>query len=219
MPFDIPEEFIPAITALKTMPNASVDTFITAVKSAPLTADTDEIAKGIAEQVPSIPPKQLEAVLDALYQIYFIRELSGVPRSIFLKDFMDGLQASTAHADQKETQALRAKFEKLLNIDTFNLLSKAKRLQRDGERLYCDAKIISDIRPVFGAKPTARPRGAVVTHMLKLGYHEGSDHKEFHVILDYIDLEVLSDVIGRAQAKDKTLRDLLNATRLPVLGV
>jgi hypothetical protein len=220
MPFNIPEENIAAITVLKAMPNASVDAFITAIKSAPLTADTDEIAKRIAERVPSIPPKQLEDVLDTLYHIYYIRELSGVPRPTFLKDFMDGLQDSPLRAaDKKEDQALRAKFEKLLNIDTFNLLSKAKRLQRDGERLYCDAKIISDIRPVFGAKPTTRPNGAVVTHTLKLGYHEGGEHKEFHIILDCIDLEGLSDVIGRAQAKDRTLRDLLKSTRLPVLGV
>jgi hypothetical protein len=92
-------------------------------------------------------------------------------------------------------------------------------LQRDGERLYCEAKIISDIRPVFGAKPTARPIGAVVTHMLKCAYHEVGEHREFHVVLDGIDLELLADVVHRALLKDRTLRSLLEEMRLPDLGI
>jgi hypothetical protein len=92
-------------------------------------------------------------------------------------------------------------------------------LQRDGERLYCDAKILSDIRPVFGDKPTVRPVGAVVTHTLRIGYHLGGDHREFHIILDVQDLEALKVAVDRAQAKDKTLRALLKDIKLPDLGI
>jgi hypothetical protein len=220
MPFQIPKEDIPAIKTLKSMPNGSVEALIKALKSVSPTADTDEIAKSITEQVPSIPRAELEGVLDTLYGLYYIRELSGVQRETFLKDFIEGLQSEPELAvDNKGLHKLRLKFEKLLGIDAFRLLSKAKRLQRDGERLYCEAKIISDIRPVFGAKATARPIGAVVTHTLRLGYHEEGDHKEFFVVLDGVDLERFAATIHRAQLKDGTLRSLLGETRLPDLGV
>jgi len=220
MPFQIPKDDIEAVRTLARMPNATVGALIAALKTVPLTADTDEIAKRIADQVSPLTPKQLEAVLDALYGFYFIRELSGVPRPTFLRDFIDGLcDAPELKIDKTEIPKLTAKFEKLLNIDTFNALSKAKRLQRDGERLYCDAKIVSDIRPVFGSKPTSRPAGAVITHSLKLGYHEGGEHKEFHVVLDRIDLDRFSDIVERAQAKDRVLRGLLKETQLADLGV
>lgn len=220
MPFQIPREDIEAIRTLRDLPNASVVAFIAALKTVPLTADTDEIAKRIVDQVPPLTPKQLEAVLDALYGLYFIRELSGVPRPTFLKDFIDGLQTTPElRIDKREVFKLTAKFDKLLSIDAFNALSKAKRLQRDGERLYCDAKIVSDIRPVFGSKPTSRPVGAVVTHTLKLGYHEGGEHKEFHVVLDCIDVDRFNEILERAQAKDKVLRGLLKEIELPDLGV
>ena len=114
---------------------------------------------------------------------------------------------------------LPERFEKLLNINLLNTLSKAGRLQRDGERLYCDAKILSDIRPVFGPKPTVMPPGAVVTHTLRIGYHEGGDHKEFYVILDADDLEALKNTVTRAEAKDKVLRQLLKTAKLSDLGV
>jgi hypothetical protein len=197
-----------------------LDTLIKALRAASPAADTDEIAKRIAEQVPSMAAAELEAVLDTLYGLYSIRELSGVDQETFLKDFVEGFQKQPDLAvDGKEVPKLRSKFEKLLNIETFNLLSKAKRLQRDGERLYCDTKIISDIRPVFGAKATVRPIGAVVTHTLKLAYHQMGEHREFHVVLDGIDLGLLAEVIHRALLKDETLRSLLKEMRLPDLGV
>jgi hypothetical protein len=72
---------------------------------------------------------------------------------------------------------------------------------------------------VFDSKPTSRPVGAVVTHTLKLGYHETGEHKEFNVILDCIDLNFLREIIDRAQAKDRTLRGLLKEAHLADLGV
>lgn len=54
-------------------------------------------------------------------------------------------------------------------------------------------------------------------HTLKLGYHEGRGHREFHVVLDSRDLDELSKVIMRAQAKDKALRDALKGFQLPSL--
>jgi hypothetical protein len=216
----IPKEDISAIKTLKAMPATSVEAFIKALKSVSLTVDTDEIAKRIADQVPSVPAAELEAVLDTLYELYYIRELSGVERDTFVKDFIEGFQFEPElRADSKDVPKLRLKFEKLFNIDAFNRLSKAKRLQRDGERLYCDAKIISDMRPVFGTKPTARPIGAVITNTLKLGYHEEGEHREFHVVLDAVDLERLANIIRRAQLKDETLRSLLREMHLPDLGV
>jgi hypothetical protein len=178
------------------------------------------MAARISKKVPSIPMEQLASILDVLYTIYYIRELSGVEPSTFLEDFMEGVQnVPQLKAEKRGLARLRGRFEQLLSTNSFNLLSKAKRLQRDGERLYCDAKILSDIRPVFSHNPTSRPLGAVVTHTLRLGYHESGDHKEFRVILDSVDLDALADVIFRAQAKDGTLRALLKDAKLPDLGL
>src|SRR5713101_238873 len=208
MIFEIPKEDIAAIATIKAMSDGSVDALLTALKSVPPTVDTEKVATRIAEHVPSITAKLLEDVLDTLYGLCYVRELAGVERPTFLEDFMEGFQNVPELAGEKsEIPKLRKKFEKLLNNETFNLLSKAKRLQRDGERLYCDAKIISDMRPVFSEEPTIRPTGAVVTHTLKIVYHKGEGaHGECHIILDSIDLDALGSIITRAQAKDRTLR-------------
>src|ERR1700677_2282311 len=92
MAFEIPKDEIPALKALKEMPSASLEELVLALKKVPPSSDTPEMAKRIAKRVPTIAPKKLEAVLDTLYGIYYIRELSGVPRSDFLGDFIDGIQ-------------------------------------------------------------------------------------------------------------------------------
>jgi hypothetical protein len=93
------------------------------------------------------------------------------------------------------------------------------RLQRDGERLYCEAKILSDMRAVFHDDAISKPAGAVVTHTLKVGYHENGTHKEFFVVLESADLEALKEIIERAQAKETILRKLLPEAGLQDLSL
>ena len=159
-------------------------------------------------------------MLETIYTLYHIRELAGVEHSQFLDDLMEAIQKSSVlKLQQKEIPKLRTLLGKLLNVESLNLVAKAGRLQRDGERLYCTAKILSDIRPVFGSDPATGPVGAVLTHTLKVGYHEGKEHREFHIVLDSSDLDGLDEVVHRAQAKDRSLRDLLKSASLPNLDI
>jgi hypothetical protein len=219
MPLEIPNEDAKALAAIQALPAASVDKLIALLGAAPPVSNNEEMAKYVGKQGSPAPYGQLFQIIQALYTLYYIRELSGVTADKFLEDLMEGIRnVPELKASEKEIRALQSRLEKLLSIDTFKTISKAARLQRDGERLYCEAKILSDIRPVFGADPTVRPAGAVLTHTFKVAYHEGRDHREFHIVLDSDDLRALSDVVRRAQAKDKTLRDLLKSAKLSNLG-
>lgn len=217
MPFEIPKEDQRALVTINRLPDASVETLIAALESAPPISNPEEMTAHIAKELPSIPSEKLEQVINVLYTLYFVRELSGVRPSQFFEDLMEGIRKNSSEP-AKGISKLESQLEKLLSIETLTIISKAARLQRDGERLYCDAKVLSDIRPVFGSEPTGRPAGAVLIHTLKIGYHEGRDLREIHLALDSDDLEALSAVVRRAQAKDKTLRDLLKKSKLPNLG-
>jgi len=219
MVLEIPKEDTGSIAVIKALPPASLGKFISALASASPMSDPEEMAEQIAKNVPSIPIARLTPVIETLYTLYHIRELSGVKHARFIDDLMDGVRTSPhLRLAQRDLSKLRSVLERLMSIETLHIVAKAARLQRDGERLYCESKILSDVRPVFTADPTDPPVGAVLTHTLKIGYHEGSQHKEFHLILDSEDLTALSEVIIRAQEKDKTLRDLLKAIKLSNLG-
>lgn len=218
MELEIPKEDTASIATIKALSVASLEKFISALASAPLISNPKEMGACISEQIPSIPAARLASVLETIYTLYLIRELSGVDHSRFLEDLIDGIRHSgDLRLTPKDLAKLQSILKRILSIDTLRMIAKAARLQRDGERLYCSSKILSDMRPVFGEDPTIRPIGSVLTHTLKVTYHEGRDHREFHVVLDSDDLEALGEVVQRARAKDKTLRELLKSMKLPSL--
>jgi hypothetical protein len=219
MALEISKEDTGSIVAIRTLAPAALEKLVTALKTAQPVSDPREMAAKIAGQVPSIPVTQLSHVLETLYMLYYIRELSGVKPAKFLDDLLDGIRGNpNLTLSTKDLPKLRSVLQKLLSIETLYTISKAARLQRDGERLYCQSKIASDILPVFGSDPSVAPVGAVLNHTLRIGYHEGGDHKEFHIVLDFEDLNELREVVQRALEKDKTLRTLLKTMKLPNLG-
>lgn len=219
MALEIPKEDTGSLAIIRDLPSASIEKFIAALTSAAPISNPEEMAEHLTKRVPSIPVAKLTRVVETLYTLYYIRELSGVAHSRFIEDLTESVRRSPhLQVPQKDLPKLRSMLEKLMGVETLRTVAKGARLQRDGERLYCESKILSDIRPVFAADAAAPPVGAVLTHTLKLAYHEGGDHKEFHIILDSEDLIAISEVILRAQKKEKGLRDLLKRMKLPNLG-
>jgi hypothetical protein len=111
--------------------------------------------------------------------------------------------------------AFRERIAKLLSIQPIRTITKADRLRQEGERVYCESKMFSDIRPIFTEDVSARPAGAVITHTLKIACHTETGHEEVRILLDSGDLGRLKEVVDRADAKDKTLRGLVSELRIP----
>lgn len=221
MALPIPKDVVPGIISIINLPEEVVDQLVKVLTASPIELDSDEMAEHVASNLPSIPFDHLTNIIDALYNLYYIREFSGVRAARFLDDLVDGIREipdSEHDLQDLNLNTLKLRFEKLLNIGSLYAFSKAARLQRDGERLYVESKILSDIRPVFDADPTIRPYGAVITHTLKIIYHINNEHKEFHVVLDSEDLQFLKETINRAALKDETLRALLKEVKLSNLG-
>jgi hypothetical protein len=91
----------------------------------------------------------------------------------------------------------------------------------DHDHVYCRARILTDIRPVFASSVTEPPAAMVVVHTLRLSYHSFSNAGEiqgFYLALDSSDLEELQQQIERAIEKEKTLKSVLSSKQLPVLN-
>jgi hypothetical protein len=72
---------------------------------------------------------------------------------------------------------------------------------------------------VFGEDVSQGPSSAVITHTLKISYHQDADHKEILIVLDEQDLIALMEVIDRAFKKAGALTALLTKSGLPRLGI
>jgi hypothetical protein len=219
MALPIPPPYIPRINKVRNLESSALAELIEALSSSTLTANSDAMTGQIAGSVPSIPIEDLTEIVDLVYALYHVREYSELSWGDFFREFIDGVKKqSDPPMPPEELQAVAEKFKGLLRIKNLESITKAISLQREGERLYCGAKILSDIRPVFGPAVDSMPVAGVITHTLKLNYHENGQHKTVFVVLDEEDLVNLRSVIERAEAKAKTLDAFLSAN-IPRLGV
>ena len=220
MALHIPTRYITVMNKIVSLPDAAVDELVNALESSSITSKPEELAALIADRVPSIPKDDLSGIVDVAYALYHVREFSELNPSSFLNELVEGVrQQAKPEIPDNGVSLLRERFRRLLRIKTLETISKALKLQRDGERIYCEAKIVSDIRPVFSDDVTAKPLAAVITHTLEVAYHENGEHEEFFIVLDQEDLDALDEVIERAKAKHETLVKFLAESHLPRLGV
>jgi hypothetical protein len=89
---------------------------------------------------------------------------------------------------------------------TLGITVKAQQLAARHERAYVQARVSTDIRPVFGNNIEAPPEHAIVVHDLMIALREGGVTKSICIGLSSKEVCDLAGVLSRAWSKDRTLR-------------
>jgi hypothetical protein len=211
--------YVSALEAIRHLSLDAAEQLAIALESSPVSSKSEEMFQRIKDRVSGIPPEELEGIVDVLYALYNVREYSELKRASFLRELIDGIQEAAGEPIREpEASIVRARFRRLLSVESLNSISKAIRLQRNEERVYCHSGIVSDIRPVFGADVNENPVAAVIVHKLEIGFHKDGEHRKIFISLDEVDLEALGEVIDRARLKSQTLKNMLSGANLPRLG-
>jgi len=172
--------------------------------------------------VPSLSVSEAREVVDALASLYSVRTGMDIPLEEFVPSIIEAIRKATP-ADPRfgETaciERLEAAFRKLLDVRPLSMISKAKDLQYEHENTFCDARIVTDLRPVFDTDIKSAPAGVVLTHTLKLEYHHCGKHTELYVAMDADDVANLFSVLVRAHEKAETLSALVKEWGLDKLS-
>jgi hypothetical protein len=217
----IPKEHHSALAKLKDLPATVFDALIAGLSKESIEPDPAKVSTHLKGTIDGISEEDLNDVIETIFALYRVRAFVDVGHAKFVNDLMTALRDTGDPAlrlDKEQARDFHDRLATTLEIQTLNTVAKGITLQRDGERLYCEAKILSDMRPVFGEDVTAGPVGFVVKHDLKIVYHERRAHREFYVVLDDMDLGRLQEVVERAVAKAALLREFLTKANLPDLG-
>jgi hypothetical protein len=110
---------------------------------------------------------------------------------------------------KQQPEILPSRLRKLLTLPVFDVAVKAGEVLYDHGRVFSEARILTDVRPVFGKVLDDGPIVAGVVHNLKLVYKEDFQTREFFVTLDDEDLAQLRDVVERALQKQKILKQTI----------
>ena len=209
---NIPERYRAPLYSIRLLPDTDVQK---------IRAILDEVVSPsvqnphLAQELPSDPGAAITAVrkaspktgianltklLDVLVALYEIKSQRDISVEEFVDDVCNAME-NLDHPEYRLEHSDRADFAgkllTLLNAEVFALVAKAHDLVTEDERTFCHARILTDLRPVFGSVAEDGPKAMIVMHTLKLAFHQqgsNDDHGEFYVSLDAEDLQTLQDV-------------------------
>ncbi len=166
----------------------------------------------------SIERSRVNETIRLLQSLQAARE--GLGTSV--EEFVSELRAAMEASGKEELQpADWAAFQKAitdaLSENALSVSSKAWEVIREHSHVYCSARVLTDLRPIFKNEVEQAPSAFVAVHTLKLVYHQDGKHHDFYVALDRSDIEQLATVLQRALSKEQSLRALTSAKGVKIL--
>lgn len=218
----IPKEHERGITVIKSLSDSDVSQISDVLKKSSPARDPTDIVSALRSVLQRYPEDDIKKLADAIYSLYFFRSHSDVSVERFVSDLSEAIKESqnkevqTTNPD--ELAILKSKLKSLLTIRPLSVVAKAHILQRDSANIFSDAKIISDIRPVWDGNVNDPPDGIVITQTLKLEYADAKGPEELYLYMDKDDVELLISVLTRAREKMVTLESLATQSWMKILG-
>lgn len=217
----IPKRLVGPLVEFVSLPSAKLESFLKAVRERKPTLDLVEFARSVALEL-SVEPELVDHVIDLLTSLQIAREDFGVTASEFVSELRGAIERSEElNIRPLDWVAFEAAITESLSSDNaLAVSSRAIDLIQDHARVFCSARVITDLRPVFGSLVAEGPVAFVVGHTLKIVHHdETGAHKEFYVALGVADIKRLSALLDRALEKEESLRTITPESGLNFLGV
>lgn len=211
----IPIRYRAGLAKLGSLPDESFEKLRGALEKLPPMASASQISGQAGSAVSGVPAGDIEKILKSVCSLYAIRINYRVQPQRVASDVAKSLMSTTEAKDADvDPQKLELRLKTLLEVESLSYAAKATSLRGDFSCIFCDAKVITDLRPVFG-KAEERPLGALITNILKLEYHEQGDHKELYFALSLDDIASLKKALERAETKNASLSEFLRSSGLP----
>jgi hypothetical protein len=140
--------------------------------------------------------------------------LRGQLRQVPADEIARRLSESTElELDDEARTRLCSRAESILTTNVYETTAVATDLQTQNGRNYQSARIVTDVRPVFGEDLDADPSGAVIVETLQVQtWTRDGDTELIFVSMDEADLKQLHATVERALKKTATLKRFIDET-------
>ncbi len=213
----VPRGALPAFETLAALPDESFESIQNRLSETGHVFSDDEMVKQlISANIPHATPKQLRQVVELLLSLFHLSEET----CLSIPSIITGICASISEMDEPKwtpdmVQEIHSRLTLLLNEDSpIRAMVHTQDVLNDNERALTGARILTELRPVFGSSVAEEPIAFALLHTLRLTH---SESKEFYITLDDSDIEILDNLLDRARQKSKTLRRMMDRKGIVVL--
>src|SRR5580704_1429374 len=184
----IPKEYEPGFVIIKNLSDSDTEAVLHVLRNATLGSEVNETTPKLRLVLPTLSEHDVEALVETLDSLYFLRAESDVTVDQFVSDLAEAIEESENKdirpSNPDDLLRFKDKLRALVTVPPFLVASKAHALRTDFANIFWDAKVISDIRPIWNGDVKHPPKAAVITNTLKLEYHHIGGHGELYVYLD-----------------------------------
>lgn len=210
----IPPKIVAGLKTLALLDDTTFHKLTSAFQQLPPKMYRKDIWKGLKMVDLSLNENEVKDLTSAVFSLHLGQAAADVPKEEFLSNTLRGINKDLLNDGLAEqyVSVLEERLKELLAVESLSIGAKAQSIFFEHERNLSEAKILTDVRPIFGVKSTESPLAGIITHQLKLGYLEGGKVKDFYVSMDMKDIQKLAEVLERAKQKQKTLTDNLRSS-------
>lgn len=223
----LPEPFQEPLARLLRLSPASKEQLVAAMAEFEPTLVLADLAESIGEAT-NLPESDAHGIAGLLSSLSTQCARLSDRHEFSLEDSINSVCESARATGREDLQGSDADWEstrglliRLLSHEGgLTTSSKAMDILYQFERLMTDARVFSDVRPVFGADPAKGPDAVILAHTLSLDFFDTSsnDYRSFQLIMDSEDVRVLQRLLERALSKERSLTKTLAARDLKVLA-
>lgn len=208
----IPSQYREGFLALHRLSEEQAKELTTALDQADPRIDSSALATTISQNADSIQEHEIKEVVAALLSLSSLQadldtSVPSVAEAVARMMTKEGSEEPAI--PEPEREKFKERLAHCLHASALEVAGKARNLVYEHENVLQDARIMTDIRAVFGESTEEPPKGAMIVHTLKLSFLNDNQLKEIFVALDRDDVTLLREALERAESKAKSLRSIL----------
>ena len=198
-----PEKYIAALQALAEISDNDFRRLWTELE---LVHDGETISDFANSARSIVAEDAADEMLPALLSMITHTEHQGVPLSEFAAGLAEAENMALAEASREQ---FVTRLTNLVVNGPVRVLHKSLDLAADFGSVFLDARILTDVRPVFDDDVGDRLQSAIIVHSLRIDSRQGNSNTVDYFAMDERDLLWLRQVIDRALSKEAASRRLL----------
>lgn len=182
----------------------------------------EALSARIAEQLNNDVKR--EEILDIIITLTNLYSL--LPYTPNKTDLIENISQSLEDEKDNRSEIIKNKFaifkdrlKKLLDINSLAVIIKAITILRESTNLFSNARVLTDVRPIFDVEVTNKPVLFAIMSTLKLSYVVDGQLKEFFVSMDESDINFLIEVFEQTRKEIDGLKVAFKDARLPCVDV
>ncbi len=218
----IPEEHQQSFVAISMLSDSVVTELFSILETVPLALEQKSAVEKALNNSTYDFPENVFDIVNVLFSIYSALAYTNKTIEVFVTDIVesiDNIQIEGYTYTSKEKGNLRKNLTTLLSISSISTVSKATGVLFDCENILRNARILTDIRPIFGYGEDDSILASVIVQTLKLEFVKDDEEKEFFINLDEQDIDNLIGILQRAKRKSDQSKNLLKKARVPCIPV